>query len=476
MAKIKFALISPTSPTWRAAKKGSPPGRRVFRFSMLTSLQVAASMPSDVETLIVDEDVEPVDFDMDADLIGITAMTYNAPRAYEIARRFRKEKGKQVIMGGYHPTFLPEEAIQHADAVCVGEAEYNVPKMIADFKAGRLGGLYRSPLVDLRDYPIPDRSIVPKRAYMTPDILQATRGCPHKCKYCSVASFQRGLIRTRPVEDVIEELKMLGRHVMFMDDNLIGDRDYAIELFSAMIPLKKRWFSQCGIGVAYDDELFKLASRSGCRGLFIGLESLSQESLNSWSKDVARAKDYVRLIAKLHSVGIGIYAGFVFGADRDTPAVFKTTLEFLDNAKIDALQATRLTPFPGTPLFEDMDRKGRIFDKDWSHYDFFHVVFEPHRMTRRQLDEGTAWVLKEFYSRRRIARRFLRQAGYLYPVAFTRVVAPLNLGYRERLKINGTFERGRRFIPPSSEPRARRVRRARDASNHPQEASQVHVA
>ncbi len=464
MDKIKFVLINPTSPTWRASKKGSPPGRRIFRFSMLSSLQVAASMPPEVDTRIVDEDVGPVDFDTDADLIGISLMTYNAPRAYEIADRFRSEKGKPVILGGYHPTFLPEEAIQHADAVCIGEAEYNVPRMIEDFRAGRMRGLYRSELVDLKDYPIPERSLLQNRAYMTPDILQATRGCPHRCKYCSVASFQRGRIRTRPVKDVIEELKMLGRHVMFMDDNLIGDRDYALELFSAMIPLRKRWFSQCGIGVAYDDELFQLASRSGCRGLFIGLESLSQESLNNWSKDMAKAKDYARLIGKLHSAGIGVYAGFVFGADRDTPAVFKATLDFLDEAKIDALQATRLTPFPGTPLFDAMDRQGRIFDKDWSHYDFFHVVFEPRRMSRQTLDEGTAWVLKEFYSRRRVARRFWNQVGYLHPMAFTRVVVPLNLGYRQRLKTNGTFERGSRFVPPSRFVPAHHTSRARPTS------------
>jgi radical SAM superfamily enzyme YgiQ (UPF0313 family) len=179
---------------------------------------------------------------------------------------------------------------------------------------------------------------------------------------------------------------------------------------------------------------------------------------------MAKAKDYARLIGKLHSAGIGVYAGFVFGADRDTPAVFKATLDFLDEAKIDALQATRLTPFPGTPLFDAMDRQGRIFDKDWSHYDFFHVVFEPRRMSRQTLDEGTAWVLKEFYSRRRIARRFWNQVGYLHPMAFTRVVVPLNLGYRQRLKTNGTFERGSRFVPPSRFVPAHHTSRARPTS------------
>jgi len=449
MPKIKFLLISPTSPTWRAADKGRPPGRKVFRFSMLSSLQVAAALPPWVETRIVDEDVEPIDFGTDADVIGISFMTYNAPRAYEIADRFRLDRKKPVVAGGYHPTFLPHEAILHADAVCIGEAESNVPRMMEDFRVGRLEPFYRSELVDLRGLPRADRRLIKKGAYITPDVLQATRGCPYGCKFCSIAVFHRKRIRTRPVEEVIDELRTLGRNVVFMDDNIIGDHDYARELFSAMIPLRKRWFSQCGIGVAYDEDLLRLASRSGCRGLFIGLESLSQDNLNGWQKEEARVRDYIRLIGRLHRAGIGVYAGFVFGSDRDTPAVFKATLEFLCEANVDALQATRLTPFPGTPLFDEMDRQGRIFDKDWSHYDFFNVVFEPRHMSVETLDRGTAWVLREFYARRRVARRFWRQLGYLDPTAFIRAVVPLTLGYRQRLRTNGTFARGRRFrMPP----------------------------
>jgi radical SAM superfamily enzyme YgiQ (UPF0313 family) len=414
---------------------------------MLSSLQTAAAMPPWVETRILDEDVEPIDFDIDADLIGISFMTYNAPRAYEIADRFRQQ-GMPVIFGGFHPTFLPDEAIEHADAVCIGEAEYNVPRMMEDFAAGRLQQFYRSELVDLAGLPVADRRLIRKQAYMTPDVLQATRGCPNGCKFCSIASFHRRAIRTRPVEEVLEELRTLGRHVVFMDDNIIADRDYALELFSAMIPLGKKWFSQCGIGVAYDEGLLRLASQSGCRGLFIGFETLSQESLNNWRKDGARVRDYVRLVHKLHGVGIGVYAGFVFGSDRDTPRVFETTLEFLGEAKLDALQATRLTPFPGTPLFDEMDRKGRIFDKNWAHYDFFNVVFEPRHMSPETLDRGTAWVLRQFYSRRRVAQRLWQEVGYLNPTAFIRVVVPLNLGYRQRLAANGTFARGGRFVLP----------------------------
>jgi len=444
MDTLKFDLISPTAAIWRARRKGKTRGPRVFRFSMLPSQAVAASMPPGVETRIIDENVEPVDFETDADLVGISFMTFNAPRAYEIADRFR-DRGKTVIFGGFHPTFLPYEAIQHCDAVCIGEAEYNVPRMIADYRAGKLQPIYRSEPVDLADLPPAPRDLLQTRRYVSPNVTQATRGCPYRCKFCSIAAFHGYQIRTRPVEAVLDELRGLGRHVVFMDDNIIGDRDYALELFEAMAPLKKRWFSQCGIHLVDDAELLRAAVRSGCGGLFVGLESLSQENLSRWTKGPNRAAEYVRQIRRLHDHGIAVYAGFVFGSDDDSPDVFRRTLDFLDEARVDALQATRLTPFPGTPLHEEMDRAGRIFDKDWSHYDFAHVVFEPLRMSREQLDLGVAWISREFYSRRRVARRLARELGYLAPSSILRGCAPLNLGYRVRFARNGTLAKGRQF-------------------------------
>ena len=444
MDTLKFDLISPTASIWRAKRKGRTRGPRVFRFSMLPSLSVAASTPAGVETRIIDENVEPVDFDTDADLIGITFMTFNAPRAYEIAACFR-DRGKTVIFGGFHPTFLPYEAIAHCDAVCVGEAEYNVPRMIEDFRAGQLRPIYRSRRVDLADLPpMPSDLLQPKR-YLTPNVLQATRGCPYRCKFCSIAAFHGYEIRTRPVEAVIDELSGMGHQVVFMDDNIIGDRDFALSLFEAMIPLGKKWFSQCGIHLADDAELLRLAVRSGCGGLFIGLESLYQENLSRWTKGPNRAAEYVGQVQKLHENGIAVYAGFVFGSDGDSPDVFQRTLDFLDEARVDALQATRLTPFPGTPLFDEMDREGRIFDKDWAHYDFGHVVFEPLHMSRETLDLGVAWISREFYSRRRVTRRLVGELSYLALSSILRGSVPLNLGYRARFGRNGTLEKGARF-------------------------------
>ena len=172
-----------------------------------------------------------------------------------------------------------------------------------------------------------------------------------------------------------------------------------------MIPLRKRWYSQCTVGIADDEELLRVASRSGCQGLFVGLETLSENGLRSWKKKTNLGKDYLAAVRRLHAAGIGICPGFVFGGDDDTPAVFEQTLEFLLEANVETLQATRLTPFPGTSLFAELDRQGRIFDKNWAHYDFNNVVFEPLHMRREILDQGVAWVLRQFHTRNRIARR-----------------------------------------------------------------------
>ncbi|MEN8248266.1 MAG: radical SAM protein [Bacteroidota bacterium] len=442
--KIKFLLISPTSPLWRIERNQKPSNSKVFRFSMLPSLCVAASMPPNVETQILDEDVEPIDFETDAELIGITFMTYNAPRAYEIADRFRS-LGKTVIFGGYHPSFMPDEAIEHADSICIGESENNVPQMIKDYLNGELKNIYKNELFDLKNLPVLDRSLLHKNAYITTNVLQATRGCYHRCAFCSVAAFNRYQIRTRPVGRVIDELKTLGKDVLFMDDNITLDKDYAKELFKAMAPLKKRWYSQSGISIAEDNELLELAVKSGCKGLFLGFESLSQKSLGAYKKHCNRKRDYVEVANKLHDKGIAIFAAFVFGSDEDEIDVFENTLNFLLEANIEVLQSTRLTPFPGTPLFDNLDKDGRIIDKDWSHYDFFNVVHKPLNMTPEELHRGTAWLQKQFFSGKNIARRIWRASSYLSPVMVFKIVLPVNLGYRHKLTSYGAFKMGSNF-------------------------------
>jgi radical SAM superfamily enzyme YgiQ (UPF0313 family) len=444
MCDLQFVLINPASPTWRVRPGERPRAARYFRFSMLSSLYVAAAMPPYVHTRIIDEEVEALDFDLNADLIGISFMTYNAPRAYAIADKFRA-RGIPVIFGGYHPTFLPEEAIQHADSICIGEAENNLPRMMEDFTAGKLQPFYRSPLVSLAELAQPRRELIRKQDYAPLDFMQATRGCNYQCSYCSVSAFNAHSLRTRPVEEVIEELRTLSKRVLFMDDNLTGNREYALELFRAMLPLGKSWFSQVGLGLSFDDELLDLATRSGCKGLFIGFETLSDAGLRAFNKKPNLGKDYAVAVHKLHEKGIAVCAAFMFGSDEDTPDVFEKTLEFLLESNVETLQATRLTPFPGTPLFSEMDSQGRIIDKDWSHYDFNHVVFEPRQMSREVLDKGVSWVLRQFHTRRAISRRAWRSLNYM-GLGFTlAAVLPINLGWCYKLNADGNIGRGAEF-------------------------------
>ncbi len=438
-ASMRVLLINPTAREWRVRDGHAPSAKtRYFRFSMLSSLYVAAAMPPDVEVRIVDEDIEPIDFDTDADIIGLSFMTFNAPRAYAIADRFRA-KGKTVIMGGYHPSLLPGEAVQHADAVCIGDAEGTVSEMIRDFRTGTLKRTYGPRQVSLKGLPVPDRSLVRRGLYAPVDAVQATRGCPHGCSFCSISTFFNRRFRTRPVGEVVEELRGLQRYVLFMDDNMTSNRDYALELFRAMAPLQKRWFSQVSIRIAYDEELLRAAAASGCRGLFIGLESLSQDNLREWNKDINTSKEYAWALERIHRSGIGVIVGMVFGYDWDGPDVFDRTLNFLDEVNADALQATILTPFPGTPLYDEMDLSGRITDRDWSHYNFSNVVFDPRNMSAQQLQDGHDRVLSEFYSKKRISRRILQELAYLPVDTVMKATIPLNLSYRARLRSAGTM-------------------------------------
>jgi len=262
-----------------------------------------------------------------------------------------------------------------------------------------------------------------------------------------VASFNRYKFRTRPVAEVVEELEPLGPDVLFMDDNITANREYARELFTAMIPLGKRWFSQSSATVARDPELLDLARRSGCRGLFVGFESLSSDNLRSWKKHKNLGQDYLEIINNFHAAGIAIFAGFVFGSDDDTPEVFQTTLDFLLKANVEILQATRMTPFPGTPLYTEMENDGRILDKDWSLYDFGHVVYEPRHMSRQTLANGVNWLQSRFYSRQAITRRIWRCGRYLEPSMILKAILPLNLGYRKKMAAEGGFERAAAFAP-----------------------------
>jgi len=423
---------------------------RIFRQSVLPCLYVAAAAPGWVKTRIVDEDTERIDFDAAVDIVGLSFMTLSAPRAYEIADRFRR-RGVPVIMGGFHPTVCPEDALRHADAVCVGDAENKMERIMEDALHGRLQPIYDGSPPDLADIPVPDRRLLGRFGRGVIDTILATRGCPYRCTFCSVTAFHRHTYRARPVEHVVEELRTLRRRVLFVDDNLIANREYALELFAAITPLKKHWYGQCSTGIVNDVRLLEAAAASGCRGMFVGFESLSEPNLAAWRKGFNRPQAYSRVVRKLHQAGIAVYAGIVFGMDNDTPTVFRRTLRFLEESEIDFAAPNVLTPFPGTPLYDEMERDGRILDRDWSRYDFNHAVFEPKHMSAETLERGTCWVRAHFYGRRAVARRIRRSLGYLDLGTVLHAIVPLNLGFRSRMRRTGTMQVGMAYAPPEVE-------------------------
>ena len=394
-------------------------------FARLTLTALAALTPPDIEVKITDENVEPIDFEEDVDLVGVTGMVLHAPRAYQIAQRFR-QRGIPVVMGGPHASSLPLEAKEYVDAVVIGEAENVWEGLIEDYKKGCLKPFYKEDtFCSMERLPFPRLDLLRKDAYMTVNCVQTTRGCPHQCDFCHVTHFFGKTYRCRPVEEVIEEVKRLdGEFVVFIDDNIAGNRHYARELFTQLKPLKKKWASQASMTLTRDPELLKLAAESGCVSLFIGVESLSSENLKEVNKAFNQVSQFEEAMKALHDHDIMILAGFIFGLDHDDEGVFERTLRFCERNRIELPTFFILTPLPGTALFQRMESEGRLLHKDWGQYNGATVVFKPRLMTEETLQRGFNWACKEGYSWNSIFKRVFHPQQRF----FTRVVS--NIAYR----------------------------------------------
>jgi radical SAM superfamily enzyme YgiQ (UPF0313 family) len=430
---MRILLVLPAGENVRVTS-GRPevPKRAMLRFSVLSLTTVAALTPRRHEVRILDENVEPIDFACDVDLVGITFMTALAPRAYQIASEFRA-RGRFVVGGGFHPTLCSAEAAEHLDAVVVGDAEGAWERLLLDVEAGQARKVYVGDACPQREIrtPVPRRDLLAPTAkhYVTINAVETGRGCQHACRYCSVTAFHQQSYRQRPVADVIAELRGVPRDFIFVDDNIVRSREYARELFQQMLPLRKHWVGQCSIEIADDAELLQLANAAGCRGLFIGIETVNPDNLASVGKQFNDSGRYRERLSRIRRQGIGVVAGMMVGLDKDEPGIFESCLRFLQRQRIDALQLNILTPLPGTPLFHDMQCAGRITDSQWAHYDFRHVVFQPRRMTAVQLQEGADWLYSQFYRADRILVRFVRTlctCGWIPAVLGLK----LNLTYR----------------------------------------------
>jgi radical SAM superfamily enzyme YgiQ (UPF0313 family) len=365
----------------------------------LSLAQIAALTPPDFEVSISDENISAVDLTKDVDLVGITTLTQTANRAYAIADSYRA-RGVKVVIGGIHASVLPEEAAQHADAVVIGEAEGIWATVIEDFKSNNLKQIYRQDKrPDLVNLPIPRRDLLNNASYLVPQTLITTRGCPYNCSFCSVTTFMGHTYRCRPIEDVLKEIETFNpkKPILFLDDNITGNPKFAKELFRALIPYKINWVGQCSVTIAKDDELMKLAADSGCMLLAIGFESISPTNLTSVGKKAGWVDKYADDIKKIHSYGIGIHGFFIFGFDEEKEDVFDRTLRFAQKMKLESAQFSLLRPYPGTALYESLDKEGRLLTKDWSEYKD-GLVFEPKSMPKDKLEKGQIWTFVKFYS------------------------------------------------------------------------------
>lgn len=408
--------------------------RRLIRFPQLTMPLLAAYTPKHWDVIHTDEIVQSVNYDREVDVIGITANTAAAPHAYQLAKEFRK-RGRKVVIGGPHATLLPEEVMLHADAVVVGEGELVWPKLLQDFEKGELQPIYRScELPDLQSMPRPRWDLIKGSVYGK-GVTIASRGCPFACDYCTIPAMYQRKMRYRPVQDIVEELKcMPGRALIFWDDNIGANRAYAKELFKAITPYKRWWTSQATADVAFDDEFMELAATSGCKALFLGLETISQQSLHAANKQHNQVKHYEEIIRRFHYYRIAVQAGTVFGFDHDDKTIFRTTVEFYRQIGIDSATIRVLIPFPNTPLFRKLDAEGRILTRDWSKYNGKkHVVYQPALMSPEELLMGTEWAARQFYSLPSIAERMWKsKTGLWWNI-------PRNLGYHLALRNFGTI-------------------------------------
>ena len=378
------------------------------------ALPILASLsPPDVDFSFTDDLLTPIRLEKDlkeVDLVGITVLTKTALRAYEIADAYRK-KGIPVVLGGIHPTALPEEAKEHADSVVMGEAEEVWPHLIEDVRMGHLKPFYQQKgYTDLSKVPNPRRDILPKRGYLPLDVVQVTRGCPFRCEFCSVQKFFGETYRFRPIPDVVEEVRRLRhRWMMFNDDNIIGNHSYSKELLNALIPLKKKWFGQASLSGLKAIENVELLAKSGCNSLFIGFESLSKKNLVTSKKVQNDPSEYREIIDTLHRFGIAICGSFVFGFDEDDPSVFEKTVSFSIQTKLFLAIFMILTPYPETAFYHRIKNEGRLVQDQWwllKNPEDSAPHFLPKKMTGQALREGWKKAWKEFNSFPSIWKRF----------------------------------------------------------------------
>ncbi len=424
---MKILMISPChDPAYKRPKNLLIPQLALHILKGLT--------PADHTVEIVEEERCDIDLDQECDLAAISCLTANAPRAYWLADQFRS-RGVSVVLGGVHPTLLPDEALQHADAVVIGEAEGVWETLLGDFGEGRMQRTYHHPEVSLDRYVCTKSKAINPNRFSDYIPILTSRGCPYSCDFCSVGDIYGKKIRHSPVENVVRDITESGRgrhrFFGFLDDNIVGDPGYAKQLFRALKPLGIRWMAASSIAFVNNAELLRLAAESGCIMLFVGLESVVERNLRSMPKLPQNVPDVEEAIRKLRDSGILFYASLIFGRDDDDRSIFPETLEFLHRNQVSAVSFNVLTPFPGTKVFEQLDAEDRLLTRDWKYYDTDTVVYKPKKLSPLELQAGLLWMKKEFYKMSSTVRRLRWNLDH--PFLYLAFNAGCNQTYRNDL-------------------------------------------
>lgn len=427
--KKKLLMITPENQEINRFRK------RQFNNFIQITMPYLASFVDEEKFLItlVDEYNQKIPYNQHFDLVAITVNTSNAAHCYRMSAEFRS-RGAKVVFGGPHVTLLPDEALEYCDYLIVGEAEYTWPQFLTEFYLGdSQQTVYEMEKVpDLVGIPAPRRDLIHNR-FFTKGAVIASRGCPYHCSYCNLKQIYHDSFRTRPIREVIEDIKQIkSRYFVFWDDNFFGDIYYAKALMKELKALNKRWAAQVTLERCKDTELLKLAKEAGCIYFFVGIESFSDESLQSVNKRINNVEKYQTLISNVHKHGISIQAGIIFGFDTDKRDVFRRTLVACNQLGIDGVTVSILTPLPKTPVYEQYKKEGRLLTDEWSVYNGkTRVAFQPKQMTPEELFEGYMWFRKEFYSWKSFIKRMLVSRANLLQNLL------MNIGYRRSIK--GTF-------------------------------------
>lgn len=435
----KLLLIQPTP----YDHQGNLIKRPKLYFVGLALPLLAALTPKDWEVEITLETIENVPLATDAQVIGISSMGHGVIRSLDLAKEFKK-RGKTVILGGYMVSLMPEEAKKYCDAVVIGDAEGVWIQVLRDWEKGTLKPFYQQALTSLENLPLPRYDLIIAKTIGDFLPVQAGRGCPNCCSFCSVYCLYRGKYLKRSIPDVIRDIqhiKTLGYNkFLLLDDNIVADEEYMLELVQEIKKLKMHWFSQCDITVAKHDRLLKALAASGCLTLSFGLESINQASLDELHKSWAKVADYPKLINKIRQAGIEISTEMVVGTDADTVSSIRNTTKFIEQNKIVVPRFYILTPIPGTDLFKKLDREGKLLSKDIYTYNGTEAVHHPQNMTPQELTTAYWNLYRKVYSLLSIFRRVVWNRNMLLKPKTQIFYLIVNLIYRNNIK-NG--------IPPN---------------------------